>query len=99
MSKIRIIEDSVTIPIGLQNVLWSIFLNYIGKNSDIYKYHVFKIHQQEYALEVNYEVYLKPKEKKPSFKQKYLLPMKYDLSDLGNVIVEVNGDIYTMKMK
>lgn len=99
MSKIRIIEDNVVIPVGLQNIMWSIFLYFVSKNSDIHKRHVFKYTQEEYALEIKYENFLKAKDKKPTFKQKYVLPIQTNLSELGTVTIEVNGDIYTMKMK
>lgn len=99
MSKVRIIEDTVTIPVGLQNIVWSIFLYFVSKHGDINKRHVFKFNQEEYVLEIQYENYLKSKDKKATFRQKYMLPMQTNLTELGIVMIEVNGDIYTMKMK
>lgn len=99
MNKVRIIEDTVTIPVGLQNILWSIFLYFVSKHGDVHKRHIFKCSQEEYALEIQYENYLKAKDKKATFRQKYVLPIQTNLTELGTVTIEVNGDIYTMKMK
>lgn len=98
MCKVRIIEDSVTIPVRLQNIIWDIFLYFVSKHSDINKRHIFKCTQNEYALEIQYENYLKARDKKATFRQKYILPIQTNLTELGTVTIEVSGDIYTMKM-